>query len=101
VSRPSGWWPVAPGCEPAIRLVAGCAELCAGLPGEAAGACRAYIGILFWSGFRCSPGTSAGLAGPQAGGAGYLQENSSKALLDDTKTMRRSHAGFKDLCRVT
>jgi hypothetical protein len=54
---------VAPGCEPAVRLAAGSAGHCAGMPGEAAGACRAYTRILFWPGFQCSPGTSAGLAG--------------------------------------
>jgi hypothetical protein len=47
-----------PGCEPAIRLEAGCAGCCSGLPGEVAGARRACTGILFWPGFRCSPGTA-------------------------------------------
>jgi hypothetical protein len=60
--RPSGK-PAAPGCEPAIRLAAGSTGRYAGLPGEAAGARWACAGILFWPGFRCSPGTRAGLAG--------------------------------------
>jgi hypothetical protein len=42
-----GGKPAAPGCEPAVRLAAGCAGRCAGLPGEAAGAHRACTGILF------------------------------------------------------
>jgi hypothetical protein len=39
--------PAAPGCKPAVRLAAGGAGHCAGLPGEAAGARRACTGILF------------------------------------------------------
>jgi hypothetical protein len=45
-----GGKPAVPGCVPAYRLAAGFAGRCAGPPGEAAGARRACIGILFWPG---------------------------------------------------
>jgi hypothetical protein len=74
---------------------------CAGLPGEAAGARRACTESYFGQGSGVAPIHALGYPVHRLVPSGTSRKIDQRALPYDSNTMKRSRAGFKDLCRVT